>query len=93
LHGLTLLNKAWRVKFILSRLDDFLECGGLPPLCHPQIVPNPKAGASSRTPNVEAPEKNLRIVGKAAPLRRPKIQGRAAALPYREGEDFCPAPA
>ena len=24
--------------------------------------------------------------------RRPEIQGRAAALPYREGEDFCLAP-
>jgi len=28
-----------------------LECGGLPPLCCPQIVPDPKTGASSRTPN------------------------------------------
>jgi hypothetical protein len=34
----------------------------------------------------------LRITGRAALLRRPRIQGRAAALPYQEGEDFCPAP-
>jgi 2-iminoacetate synthase len=25
-------------------------------------------------------------------LRRPRIQGRAAALPYQQGEEFCPAP-
>jgi hypothetical protein len=34
----------------------------------------------------------LHFFGSAALLRRPRIQGRAAALPCQEGEDFCPAP-
>jgi hypothetical protein len=33
--------------------------------------------------------KDLHIVGRAALLRRPRIQGRAAALPCQEGKDFC----
>ena len=37
-------------------------------------------------------DKILRVFGRAALLRRPRIQGRAAALPYREGEEICPAP-
>jgi len=39
-----------------------------------------------------AQDRNLRILGRAALLRRPRIQGRAAALPYREAEEICPAP-
>ena len=39
-----------------------------------------------------AQDKNLHVFGRAALLRRPRIQGRAAALPYQEGEEFCPAP-
>jgi hypothetical protein len=39
-----------------------------------------------------AHDKNLHVYGGAALLRRPTIQGRAAALPYLEGEDFRPAP-
>jgi hypothetical protein len=37
-------------------------------------------------------DKNLYVFGRAALLRRPRVQGRAAALPYQEGEDFCHAP-
>ena len=37
-------------------------------------------------------DKILRVFGWAALLRRPRIQGRAAALPYREGEENCLAP-
>jgi hypothetical protein len=37
-------------------------------------------------------DKNLDVAGRAALLRRPRIQGRAAALPYHDGEGFCPAP-
>jgi hypothetical protein len=37
-------------------------------------------------------DKNLHVSGRAALLRRPRIQGRAAALPYQESEDFRPAP-
>jgi hypothetical protein len=37
-------------------------------------------------------DKNLHVFGRAALLRRPRIQGRAAALPYLEDEDFRPAP-
>jgi hypothetical protein len=37
-------------------------------------------------------DKNVHVFGGAALLRRPRVQGRAAALPYQEGEDFCPAP-
>ena len=37
-------------------------------------------------------DKNLHFFGRAALLRRPKLQGRAAALPYQEGEDSCHAP-
>jgi hypothetical protein len=37
-------------------------------------------------------DKNLYIFGRAALPRRPRIQGRAAALPYRESEGFCRAP-
>ena len=39
-----------------------------------------------------AQDKNLHIFGRAALPRRPGIQGRAAALPYHDGEDSCPAP-
>ena len=39
-----------------------------------------------------AHDKNLHVVGRAALLRRPRIQGRAAALPCQKGEDLCPAP-
>ena len=39
-----------------------------------------------------AQDENLRVFGRAALPRRPRIQGRAAALPYQDGEDFCPAP-
>jgi len=39
-----------------------------------------------------AHDKNLHVVGRAALLRRPRVQGRAAALPYQEDEDSCPAP-
>jgi len=39
-----------------------------------------------------AHDKNLHDFGRAALLRRPRVQGRAAALPYHESEDFCPAP-
>jgi len=35
---------------------------------------------------------NLYFFGRAALLRRPNIQGGAAAPPYREGEDSCHAP-
>jgi hypothetical protein len=38
-------------------------------------------------------DKNLHVAGRAALLRRPSIQGRAAALPCLEGEDVRPAPA
>ena len=38
-------------------------------------------------------DENLHVVGRAALLRRPRIQGRAAALPYQEGEKSCRAPA
>jgi hypothetical protein len=31
----------------------------------------------------------IRVFGRAALLRRPRIQGRAAPLPYREGEEIC----
>jgi hypothetical protein len=34
----------------------------------------------------------LRLSGRAALLRRPRIQGRAAALPYQSGGEFCAAP-
>jgi hypothetical protein len=34
----------------------------------------------------------LPVFGRAALPRRPRIQGRAAALPYHNGEDFCPPP-
>jgi hypothetical protein len=37
--------------------------------------------------------KNLHVFGRAALLRRPRVQGRAAALPYQEGKDLRPAPA
>jgi hypothetical protein len=37
-------------------------------------------------------DKILRFFGRAALLRRPRIQARAAALPYREGEEIGPAP-
>jgi hypothetical protein len=37
-------------------------------------------------------DRNLHVFGGAALLRRPKVQGRAAALPYQEGEDLCYAP-
>jgi hypothetical protein len=37
-------------------------------------------------------DKDLHIFGRAALLRRPRIQSRAAALPCQEGEDFCHAP-
>ena len=40
----------------------------------------------------EMQDKNLHVVGRAALLRRPIVQGRAAALPYQEGVDFCHAP-
>jgi hypothetical protein len=36
-------------------------------------------------------DKILHVFGRAA-LRAAQIQGRAAALPYREGEEFCLAP-
>jgi hypothetical protein len=36
-------------------------------------------------------DKNPHVFGRAALLRRPRIQGRAAALPYQENEDFCHA--
>jgi hypothetical protein len=36
-------------------------------------------------------DKNLHVFGRAALLRRPRFQGRVAALPYQEGEDFCHA--
>jgi hypothetical protein len=39
-----------------------------------------------------AHDKNLHAFGRAALLRRPRVQGRAAALPYQEGGDLCPAP-
>jgi hypothetical protein len=42
--------------------------------------------------NTGAHDKNLHVVGRAALVRRPRIQGRAATLPYQEVEDFCPAP-
>jgi hypothetical protein len=32
-------------------------------------------------------DKNLHVFGRAVLLRRPRIQGRAAALPCQEGED------
>jgi len=35
---------------------------------------------------------NSSSLRRAALLRRPGIQGRAAALPYQEGEDFCHGP-
>jgi hypothetical protein len=37
-------------------------------------------------------EENLHIFGRAALPRRPRIQGRAAALPYHDGKDFWPPP-
>jgi hypothetical protein len=37
-------------------------------------------------------DKNFHVVGRAALLRCPRFQGRAAALPHQEGEDFCHAP-
>jgi hypothetical protein len=37
-------------------------------------------------------DKNLHDAGRAALLRRPRIQVRAAALLYQEDEDFCHAP-
>jgi hypothetical protein len=37
-------------------------------------------------------DKNLHDAGRAALLRRPRIQGGAAALPCQEDEDFCHAP-
>ena len=41
---------------------------------------------------IRAQDRILRVFGRAALLRRPRIQGGAAALPYREGEEICPAP-
>ena len=38
---------------------DFMECGGLPPLCPMRIVTDPKAGASSRTPDYQRPSSVL----------------------------------
>jgi hypothetical protein len=35
---------------------------------------------------------NLHVFGRVALLRGPKIQGRAAALPYQVGDDFVHAP-
>jgi hypothetical protein len=37
-------------------------------------------------------DKDLPVFGRAALLRRPRDQGRAAALPYQKGEDDCLAP-
>ena len=37
-------------------------------------------------------EIDAKVLGRAALLRGPRIQGRAAALPCRNGEEFCPAP-
>jgi hypothetical protein len=34
-------------------------------------------------------DKNLHVIGRAALLRRPRVQGRAAALPCQDGEDLC----
>jgi hypothetical protein len=39
-----------------------------------------------------AQDKNL-LGGGVTLLRRPGVQGRAAALPHQEREDFCHAPA
>jgi hypothetical protein len=36
-------------------------------------------------------DKNLHVLGRAL-LRRPRVHGTAAALPYQEAEDFCHAP-
>jgi hypothetical protein len=37
-------------------------------------------------------DNNPHVFGRAALLRRPEDQGRAAALPYQEGEGFFHAP-
>ena len=39
-----------------------------------------------------AHDKNLHVFGRAALPGRPRFQGRAAALPYHDGEDSWPAP-
>jgi hypothetical protein len=46
----------------LKETDDFLECGGLPPLCLPHLVRDPKAGASSRTPNCSERKQDWQMV-------------------------------
>jgi len=44
--------------------------------------------------DLRAQDKVLHVFGRAALLRRPRIQGRAAALPYLEGEETLrPRPA
>jgi hypothetical protein len=53
----------------------------------------PKAATTLERPfPAGTQDKNPHVFGRAALLRRPRIQGRAAALPYQESEDSCHAP-
>jgi len=47
---------------------------------------------ATTNPSMRVQDRFLRLSGRAALLRRPRIQGRAAALPYQQGEEFCRAP-
>jgi hypothetical protein len=58
---------------------------------HGAILPATRR-QDKRKKQKRARDEKFHVFGRAALPRRPGIQGRAATLPYHDGEDACPTP-